>query len=102
MNDPLIPDSLPFDPQGYSWRLALHVNFGRGGGAAVYHIHDAQGHRLPIQYQYDKRALGTEGLKRTGFFLAGLDRQFDSWEEVVTFWPEYLAIRKSESLGDRK
>ncbi len=64
MAEIIIPDELPEKPDGWSRHLIMHFNYGQKGGAAAYSIHDANGKRLPINYQYDTRK---KNANKTGF-----------------------------------
>lgn len=82
------PAPLPADPKGYTKRMKMHMNFGRGGGAATYAIHDPQGNEMPITYQYDTRKGGI-----TGFSLPGVEQVFPCWADVAAYWPTFVKGR---------
>lgn len=82
------PAELPEQPVGWTKRMKLHMNFGRGKGAASFAIFDAEGRELPIQYGYDTRPGGTRG-----FTLAGCEPVM-TWTELRARWPEWLADQR--------
>lgn len=83
------PETLPQKPDGFTKRLEVHMNFGREGGAAQYSVYDANGAKMPFGHQYDTRK---DGL--TGFAIDGRDGVL-TWAELVAYWPEFLAARKT-------
>lgn len=70
------PSELPERPIGWTRQLKVHLNFGRGKGAASYRIHDADGRVTPIEFGYDTRKDG-----RRGFTLPGVDKAM-TWAEL--------------------
>jgi hypothetical protein len=84
-----IPE-LPEKPTGWTKRLIMHLNFGRDGGAANYHILDPDGNEMPFGYQYDTRK---DGL--TGFTLPNVESVM-TWAELREKWPDWIKTRGRE------
>ena len=82
-----LPAELPEKPDGYTRRMALHLNFGRAGGAATYTCHDPQGKKCAFGYQYDTRK---DGL--TGFNLPNVEGVM-TWAQLRAAWPEWIKTR---------
>lgn len=78
------PSELPAAPTGWTKVMAMHLNFGRGKGAASYRIFDAEGNELPLGYQYDTRPGGL-----TGFTLPGIEKPM-TWAELRKAWPAWV------------
>lgn len=70
-------DELPLHPTGWTKRMSLHLNFGRGKGVGVYTIHDEQGRRVEgIGYSYN----AGEGL--AGFTLGDGEVHYPDWMQL--------------------
>lgn len=90
MSEIYTPDTLPEKPDGFTRQLGMHMNFGRGRGAASYKILDPEKRLMPFGYQYDTRDGGL-----TGFTVPGRDGVM-AWAELVAYWPEYLQSKNLE------
>ena len=77
---------LPEKPTGWTQSLLLHLNFGRGQGAADYSVKDADGNATPIGYHYNTQE---------GFSLPDVEKLM-TWSELRAEWPKYLA-RQAEA-----
>jgi hypothetical protein len=80
MADARIPSELPEKPDGWTKRMEQHLNFGREGGVGLYSIHDADGNRTPIGWQYDTRKGGL-----TGFTMRDVEGVM-TWAELRVKW----------------
>lgn len=84
------PYELPEVPVGWTKHLAVHLNFGRGKGAAQYRIKDADGNELPLGFQYDTRPGG-----QRGFTLPGVEKVM-TWAELREAWPAWVKEQTGE------
>ncbi len=68
--------NLPETPEGWTKRMACHLNFGSEGGSASYDVFDAEGRRMPFGWGYDSREGGGRG-----FYVPHRDGYL-TWDEV--------------------
>jgi hypothetical protein len=93
-----MPDKLPANPNGWSRKMVLHMNFGggkNGGKSATFAVFMPDKGATPIGYQYDTRKGGL-----TGFTLPGV-KPVMTWPELCSIWPIWIerARKKQKSAA---
>jgi hypothetical protein len=84
---------LPEKPDGWKFKMSLHMNFGPDGGKGVYDVFDPEGRKAPFGYQYDTRDGGQDG-----FFAADTDGCL-SWVELRAHYAARLPAAALDALG---
>jgi hypothetical protein len=83
---------LPENPDGWTRRMEIHLNYGDAGGAATYSIFDDKGRKTNVGYAYDTRGEG-----ESGFFIHGSELM--SWAQLRVRYTELLALPPKERKG---
>lgn len=78
-----LPRTLPRKPEGFTRRMTMHLNYGRGGHSGAFDIYTDEGVKLPIEYAYNT------GQNVRGFYLRGSAEPL-TWNQICDVWPAYV------------
>jgi hypothetical protein len=88
--EPQLPAVLPAKPEGFTRRIATHLNFGSKGSSAVYDLFAPSGAQMPVHYMVQTG----KGKKVTsqGFYFVHSEECL-TWEQLRGRWVSYMKAR---------
>lgn len=91
---------LPEKPEGWTRRMTLHLNLGRGAGSGTYAVLDPAGQAYPFAYCYRSTPKASRDRGWRGFLLPGVSADASNaltWEQLRAAWPAWRAEQLSRT-----